>query len=189
MSPWWLKTCCTPLMILAATPAIAAGSAATKTRRMMPQVTTAGPDSHKMPSTGGTFFSAWTRSRHALREDCGPASVMEFRFGVPNFLSGPDPSAGSVITSYLSNVTNQMQFRLDLLAEDATCSPLATVLEIDYSSLLLVSEPEFHEEWLRDGPCDATTTGSSNLRHRCQLSLTLSGGEHEIRGASCIASR
>ena len=46
----------------------------------MPQITTAGPDCHKMPSTGGTFLSAWTRSRHALREDCGLASVMKFRF-------------------------------------------------------------------------------------------------------------
>src|SRR5580700_3258454 len=55
------------------------------------------------------------------------------------------------------------------------------------SSLLLKSEPEFHAEWLRDGPCDATTTGLSNSGHRCQLSLTLSGGEHEIRGACCIA--
>jgi hypothetical protein len=32
----------------------------------------------------------------------------------------------------------------------------------EHSSLLLVSGPEFHEEWLRDGPCDATTTGLSN---------------------------
>ena len=63
------------------------------------------------------------------------------------------------------------------------------LIQTKHSSLLLVSEPEFHAEWLRDGPCDATTTGSSNLRHRCQLSLTLSGGEHEIRGAGCIASR
>src|ERR1700722_18489115 len=157
-------------MICAAIQAIPEGSAATKMRRMMPQVTTAGPDSHKMPSTGGTFFSAWTRSRPALGGGCGLASVMEFRFGVPNFLSGPDPSAGSVITSYLSNVTNQMQFRLDLLAEDATCSPWATVLEIEYSSLLLVSEPEFHEEWLRDGPCDATTTCLGKPGVWCQLS-------------------
>jgi hypothetical protein len=67
--------------------------------------------------------------------------------------------------------------------------PPEPVLQHKHSSLLLVSEPEFHAEWLRDGPCDATTTGSSNLRHRCQLSLTLSGGEHEIRGADCIASR
>jgi hypothetical protein len=69
------------------------------------------------------------------------------------------------------------------------CTAASPVLQLKYSSLLLVSEPEFHAEWLRDGPCDATTTGSSNLRQRCQLSLTLSGGEHEIRGASCIASR
>jgi len=39
---------------------------------------------------------------------------------------------------------------------------LASMIIIKYSSLLLVSGPEFHEEWLRDGPCDATTTGLSN---------------------------
>src|ERR1700722_9997645 len=72
---------------------------------------------------------------------------------------------------------------------EGTCIAPGPVLQLKYSSLLLVSEPEFHEEWLRDGPCDATTTGSSNLRQRCQLSLALSGGEHEIRGAGCIASR
>jgi hypothetical protein len=40
----------------------------------------------------------------------------------------------------------------------------------------LKSEPEFHAEWLRDGPCDATTTGLSNSGHRCQLSLTVGWG-------------
>src|SRR6185437_11746790 len=54
----------------------------------------------------------------------------------------------------------------------------------------LWSEPESYEEWLRDGPCDATTTGSGNLRHRCQLSPDGGfqnwnrRGEHEIRGCS-----
>src|ERR1700733_5118043 len=99
-------------MICAAIQAMAEGSAATKTRKMMPQVTTAGPDCHKMPSTGGTFLSASIRSRQALREDCGLASVMKFRFS----LSGPDPSAGSII-GFPTNVTNQMHFRVALLAE------------------------------------------------------------------------
>jgi hypothetical protein len=39
--------------------------------------------------------------------------------------------------------------------------------------------PEFHEEWLRDEPCDATTTGRSNSGSRCQLSP--GNGGHEIR--------
>ena len=63
-----------------------------------------------------------------------------------------------------------MHFPRHLLAEDCTCGPQATVLKIEYSSLLLVSEPEFHEEWLRDGPCDATTTGLGNSGVWCQLS-------------------
>src|SRR5580704_15627896 len=131
---------------------------------MMPQVTTAGPDSHKMPSTGGTFLSACRRSRQALLEECGLASVMKFRF-----FGRTRPSAGSAIDIY-TNVTNQMHFRLDLLAEDSTCGPQRTVLKIEYSSLLLVSEPEFHEEWLRDGPCDATTTCLGKPGVWCQLS-------------------
>jgi hypothetical protein len=56
------------------------------------------------------------------------------------------------------------------LAEYDTCSPFWTVLKIEYSSLLLVSGPEFHEEWLRDGPCDATTTCLGNPGVWCQLS-------------------
>jgi hypothetical protein len=44
------------------------------------------------------------------------------------------------------------------------------VLETIHSSLLLVSEPEFHEEWLRDGPCDATTTCLGKPGVWCQLS-------------------
>ena len=42
------------------------------------------------------------------------------------------------------------------------CIARQRVISNEYSSLLLKSEPEFHEEWLRDGPCDATTTGLSN---------------------------
>src|SRR5277367_3816920 len=98
-------------MICAAIQAMAEGRAATKTRRMMPQVTTAGPDCHRMPSTGGTFLSASIRSRQALREDCGLVSVMKF-----DSLGGPDPSGGSVI-GFLTNVTNQMHFPVGLLAE------------------------------------------------------------------------
>src|SRR5207244_1745634 len=43
---------------------------------------------------------------------------------------------------------------------------------------------EFHEEWLRDEPCEATTTGSGSSIPvaRCQLSPG-NCGEHEIRGA------
>src|ERR1700753_2083389 len=83
---------------------------------------------------------------------------------------------------------NQMQFRRPLLAEDCTCGPQATVLKIEYSSLLLVSEPEFHEEWLRDGPCDATTTCLGKPGVWCQLSPKVPKGigEHEIRGASSL---
>ncbi len=63
----------------------------------------------------------------------------------------------------------------------------ASVVSHSYSScLLLWSEPGFHEEWLRDGPCDATTTGRSNSGHRCQLSPEglEPDGEHEIRGVA-----
>src|SRR5579884_480083 len=55
------------------------------------------------------------------------------------------------------------------------CILPAPVVQTNHSSLLLVGEPEFHAEWLRDGPCDATTTGLSNSGQRCQLSLTSKG--------------
>jgi hypothetical protein len=63
-----------------------------------------------------------------------------------------------------------MHIRRLFLAEAATCDPDWAVLEIKYSSLLLVSGPEFHEEWLRDGPCDATTTCLGKPGVWCQLS-------------------
>src|ERR1700677_3934812 len=88
--------------------AMADGSAATAMRRMIPHVTTAGPDCHKIPSTGGTFLSACTRSRHALLEDFGLASVMEFRF---------ERTLRRLDDCFLANVTNLMQFPLLLLAE------------------------------------------------------------------------
>ena len=97
----------------------AAGRAATRTRSTRPQMTTLGPDRHRMPSTGGTFLSACTRSRHALREDCGLASVMKFRF-----LERTRPSARLGIR-FLSNVTNEMHigFACWLKRVTATCGP------------------------------------------------------------------
>jgi hypothetical protein len=74
--------------------------------------------------------------------------------------------------------TVQMQTKLDLSALVFSCG---IVLFLKHSSLLLVSGPEFHEEWLRDGPCDATTTGLSNSGSGVN-SLPVCG-EHEIRGA------
>ena len=48
------------------------------------------------------------------------------------------------------------------------------------------SGPEFHAEWLRDEPCDATATdpGSYIPGDWCQLSP--GNGEHGIRHARCI---
>src|SRR5579872_1130040 len=64
------------------------------------------------------------------------------------------------------------------------CIAAEAMVRNKYSSLLLKSEPGFHAEWLRDGPCDATTTGPSNSGHRCQLSPAVKSGVHEIRGAA-----
>src|ERR1700691_1285728 len=57
------------------------------------------------------------------------------------------------------------------------------------TSLLFIkvgSRPEFHAEWLRDEPCDATATdpGSYIPGDWCQLSP--GNGEHGIRHARCI---
>jgi hypothetical protein len=54
------------------------------------------------------------------------------------------------------------------------------VLQQNHSSLPPKGKPEFHAEWLRDEPCDATTTCPRKTGVWCQL---LPGnGEHEIRG-------
>src|ERR1700722_7722649 len=95
---------------------MAVGRPATKTRRIRPQVTIAGPDSHKIPRTGGTFFRACRRSRHALVEDCGLASVIKLK----NYLMLPIGCI-SCLSCWLNS----------------TCDRVGTVLEIEYSSLLL----------------------------------------------------
>ena len=52
------------LMMYCATLAIAMGRTATMMRRMMPQETTAGPESHRILSTGGMLRRARRRSLH-----------------------------------------------------------------------------------------------------------------------------
>src|SRR5215472_4534969 len=47
----------------------------------------------------------------------------------------------------------------------------------------LTSRPGFHEEWLRDEPCEATTTGSGSYIPVARCQLSPGDGEHEIRGA------
>jgi len=59
--------------------------------------------------------------------------------------------------------------RVHLFNSKRTCGGIRIVLKIKHSSLLS-GKFEFHEEWLRDEPCDATTTGLSNSGDRCQLS-------------------
>jgi len=60
------------------------------------------------------------------------------------------------------------------------CAPIFGVVKTKHSCLPPKGKPEFHAEWLRDEPCDATTTCLGNPGVWCQL---LPGdGEHEIRG-------
>ncbi len=60
-------------MMYCATFAIPNGSTATITRSTRPDDTTPGPESHRIPSTGGIFFSARSRSRHGLSRPSGPS--------------------------------------------------------------------------------------------------------------------
>jgi hypothetical protein len=61
-----------------------------------------------------------------------------------------------------------------------TCEVNGPVIQTKHSSLPPKGKPEFHAEWLRDEPCDATTTCPRKTGVWCQL---LPGdGEHEIRG-------
>ena len=64
--PWWLIACWTPLMMRAATQPPNTCPPGTSTRRSRPQVTTEGPDSHRIWSTGGTLRSARRRSPQGL---------------------------------------------------------------------------------------------------------------------------
>jgi len=64
MRPW------TPFTIQAATAAMPRGAKATMMRRRMPQVTTKGPEFHKILRRGGRLRKARTRSPHALLTFC-----------------------------------------------------------------------------------------------------------------------
>src|ERR1700761_9095100 len=69
MRPW------TPLTIQAATAAIPRGAKATMMRRRMPQVTTKGPEFHKILRRGGRLRKARTRSPHALLILCVASGI------------------------------------------------------------------------------------------------------------------
>jgi hypothetical protein len=47
--------------------------------------------------------------------------------------------------------------------------------------------PEFHAEWLRDEPCDATATGSRSYIPTARCQLPPGNGEHEIRMRTIIS--
>src|SRR5438105_4855243 len=60
-------------------------------------------------------------------------------------------------------------------------------MSVCFECVCSLSKPEFHAEWLRDGPCDATTTGLELSSSRPVSTLTRLG-DHEIRGAQLSAS-
>jgi hypothetical protein len=57
------------------------------------------------------------------------------------------------------------------------------------TSLLFGADLGFHEEWLRDEPREATTTGSGGNSWSPGVNSRPEQGEHEIRGAAFLASR
>src|ERR1700722_16901502 len=75
MRPW------TPFTIQAATAAIPRGAKATMMRRTTPQVTTKGPESHKILRRGGRLRKARTRSPHALLTFCLASGIKIYDAG------------------------------------------------------------------------------------------------------------
>ena len=57
----------------------------------------------------------------------------------------------------------------------AGCARFPLVVKTNHSSLPPKGKPGFHAEWLRDGPCDATTTCLGKPGVWCQLSLATAG--------------
>src|SRR3569833_3207360 len=54
---------------------------------------------------------------------------------------------------------------------NVTCTVADPVIKTSHSCLPPKGKPGFHAEWLRDGPCDATTTCLGKPGVWCQLSL------------------
>jgi hypothetical protein len=74
-----------------------------------------------------------------------------------------------------------VEVRLRAIRCVRACVDPASVIKTEHSVLPPKGKPEFHAEWLRDKPCDATTTCPRKTGVWCQL---LPGdGEHEIRGS------
>jgi hypothetical protein len=91
--------------------------------------------------------------------------------------------------SNCSNWVPNMTFWTAMVAVrcDGACTGIFSMVQTNHSCLPPKGKPEFHAEWLRDGPCDATTTCLGNPGAWCQL---LPGdGEHEIRGLLPQSSR
>jgi hypothetical protein len=70
---------------------------------------------------------------------------------------------------------------LETVRCNRVCAEIFSVVVISHSSLPPKGKPGFHAEWLRDEPCDATTTCLGKPGVWCQLSP--GDGEHEIRGS------
>jgi hypothetical protein len=84
---------------------------------------------------------------------------------------------------------SSIQTNSDPIQCNVTCTAVSGVIQTKHSSLPPKGKPGFHAEWLRDGPCDATTTCLGKPGVWCQLSLAGKGGEHEIRGRQAFIAR
>src|SRR5580692_12641550 len=71
---------------------------------------------------------------------------------------------------------------LPLTPPPAFCSMFGTSSFFNH----LRSGPEFHAEWLRDEPCDATATDPGSYIPGAWCQLSPGNGEHGIRHASSI---
>ena len=75
-----------------------------------------------------------------------------------------------------------VRLNISLTADRSVCIIVGT------SSLGVhsLSGPEFHAEWLRDEPADATATGSGSYIPNVWCQLSPGNREHGIRQARCI---
>src|ERR1022692_2057149 len=90
------------------------------------------------------------------------------------------------------NIPTQAKSGLEWATSTLPLSPLTSLPAfcsiVGTSSLFihLGSGPEFHAEWLRDEPCDATATDPRSYIPGARCQLSPGNREHGIRHARCI---
>ena len=133
-----------------------------------------------------SFSGVVSKRSPLLRERLPSTNPLPYRTCYPNrfsfSLSFPQYSPAVQSRCCLNTRTDSLVCcRLSENSVDCLTSLLYDDSDKFAFTLLRMGKPEFHAEWLRDEPCDATATGSRSYIPTARCQLPPGNGEHEIR--------